>query len=75
MESTDIELKRILKDWADRFPLPNEGRAQLLEAAHSVDKDTDRPAVLPFNILPKASMSWFIVYSMRAGTSSLRLVS
>jgi hypothetical protein len=75
MDPIDTELGKILKDWANRLPLPDDGRVKLLESAQSVSKYPDKPAGVPFHILDKATMSWVMMYSMRAGTSSLRLVS
>ena len=76
MNTTDLQLKKSLKNWVAKQPLPVNGRARLLgEAAFVKTKRVAKPTPFEFVNKPADLLSWAMVYSMDRGVPTLRLVS
>jgi hypothetical protein len=75
MDTTDLQLRKLLKNWVGKHQPPVNGRARLLERAASPRPNVEKPISLPFVTLPNEMFSWATVYSMERGVVALRLVS
>lgn len=76
MDTTDLQLKKSLKNWAAKQHPPSNGRARLLgEAAFVRTKKVSKPVPFEFVNKPADLLSWAMVYSMDRGVTTLRLVS
>jgi len=75
MDSTDTELKHVLQRWADRQPLPSDGRARLVHHALVASSEAETRAAIPAITLPTDLASWATVYFMGRTSSGLRIVS
>jgi hypothetical protein len=75
MENIDLDLKQYLKNWADHQPLPVGGRAQLIAAAASLQKNIGKKSPLKISEKSNDLISWAMVYCVDRRTSIARLVT
>ncbi len=75
MENIDLELKQYLKNWADHQPLPVGGRAQLIAAAASLQKNIGNKSTLKISEKSNDLISWAMVYCVDRRISIARLVT
>jgi hypothetical protein len=75
MDTTDLQLRKLLKNWVGKHQPPANGRVRLLERAASPKEDLERPTSFQFAEIPSELFSWVTVYSMERGVVALRLVS
>jgi hypothetical protein len=77
MDRFDLELKEILKNWAQKQVPPASGRNRLLSAAVQSSAGNRREKTNHFDVssFPVDLYSWAMVYSMKRGVSALRVVS
>lgn len=62
MDHTDIAIKRYLKDWADRQPLPGDGRTKLISAVAYLKSKKGKDLSVNFANMPSELLSWTMVY-------------
>lgn len=75
MDNIDLELKQYLKNWADHQPLPIGGRAQLIAAAASLQKNIGEKSTLKISEKSNDLISWAMVYCVDRRISIARLVT
>ena len=76
MNTTDIEIKRILKKWMSKQPAPPaDGKARLIAEASKSAAKTGTTSTLHMPDRPIEIFSWITVYSLERGVTALRLVS
>ena len=75
MENIDLDLKQYLKNWADHQPLPVGGRAQLIPAAASLQKNIGKKSTLKISEKSNDLISWAMVYCVDRRISIARLVT
>jgi hypothetical protein len=75
MENIDLDLKQYLKNWADHQPLPVGGRAQLIAAAASLQKNIGNKSTLKISEKSNDLISWAMVYCVDRRISIARLVT
>ena len=76
MNTTDTEIRRILKNWmAKQPPPPADGKARLLSEARKSAAKVETKSTLRFPDHPVDIFSWISVYSLERGVTALRLVS
>lgn len=75
MENIDLDLKQYLKNWADHQPLPVGGRAQLIAAAASLQKNIGKKSTLKISEKSNDLISWAMVYCVDRRISIARLVT
>ena len=75
MNSTDNELRRRLKDWADQQPLPEGGKAKLMAAAASLKGKTKAESRINISEQPNDLLVWAMLYNNERRMSMARLVA
>ena len=75
MDNIDLELKQYLKNWADHQPLPIGGRAQLIAATASLQKNIGKKSTLKISEKSNDLISWAMVYCVDRRISIARLVT
>ena len=75
MDHTDIALKKYLKSWAERQPLPAGGRTKLMLATASLKDKQGKDAAKNFAETPYDLISWAMVSCLEKRFTMARLVS
>jgi hypothetical protein len=75
MDTTDLQLRKFLKNWVARHQPPANGHARLLEQAAFPKTNCKKTTSFEFAAIPNELFSWVTVYSMERGMVALRLVS
>jgi hypothetical protein len=75
MDHTDIALKKYLKGWADRQPLPAGGRSKLISTAAYLRGKKGKDLSVNFPEMPSELLSWAMVYCLDQRFNMARLVS